>query len=258
MRQSGNSPARRGAPVGETLRRLHLAYPEAACSLTHQDPLQLLIATILSAQCTDARVNMVTPALFRRFPDARALAAAPEGELEDLIRSTGFFNSKAKSIRGAAKAIVERYGGAVPTDMDALVSLPGVGRKTANVVLGNCGYEPGGVVVDTHVGRISRRLGWTAEEDPEKVETALNALVPKPEWVYLAHALIEHGRALCTARAPKCPLCPLDDVCPKVGVEAGIRAAAAGTAKPAKKTPRRAPRKAAPKPKAAARRGARR
>lgn len=231
---------RAGAPVAEALGRLHEAYPDAACSLGHETPLQLLIATILSAQCTDARVNMVTPELFRRFPDARALADAPAGELEEAIRSTGFFNAKARSIRGAARAIVEKHGGEVPTEMEPLVALPGVGRKTANVVLGNSGFAPGGVVVDTHVGRLARRLGWTRQEDPEKVESELNALVPRDEWVYLSHALIEHGRAVCTARSPRCAECPLEELCPKVGVVARVKAPAkAGAKAPARKSARR-------------------
>jgi endonuclease-3 len=211
---------RAAAPVDETLRRLGEAYPQARCSLDYGTPLELLIATILSAQCTDARVNMVTPELFRRFPDAKSLAGAPEGALEDVIKSTGFFNAKARSIRGAARVIVERHGGEVPRTMDELVKLPGVGRKTANVVTGNAFGEPGGVVVDTHVGRITRRLGWTRHTDPEKVETDLNRLVPRESWVFLPHALIHHGRAICTARSPLCESCFLFDVCPRVGVPA--------------------------------------
>ncbi|HEV8267767.1 MAG TPA: endonuclease III [Thermoanaerobaculia bacterium] len=208
------------APVAATIRRLRKAYPGATCSLTHESPLELLVATILSAQCTDKRVNLVTPDLFRKFPDARAFAEAPEGELEEAIRTTGFFNAKAKSIRGAARKIVAEHGGVVPRSMQELNALPGVGRKTANVVLGNAWNEPAGVVVDTHVGRLARRLGWTKESDPVKVERDLNALVPKKEWVFLGHALIEHGRQVCTARRPACGACPLDDLCPKVGVEA--------------------------------------
>jgi endonuclease-3 len=208
------------APVAATIRRLRKAYPGATCSLTHESPLELLVATILSAQCTDKRVNLVTPELFRKFTDARAFAEAPEGELEEAIRTTGFFNAKAKSIRGAARKIVAEHGGVVPRSMQELNALPGVGRKTANVVLGNAWNEPAGVVVDTHVGRLARRLGWTKESDPVKVERDLNALVPKKEWVFLGHALIEHGRQVCTARRPACGACPLDDLCPKVGVEA--------------------------------------
>jgi endonuclease-3 len=199
------------------IRRLRADYPDAGCSLAHADPFELLVATILSAQCTDARVNQVTPALFAEFPDARAMAAAPPGRLEELVRSTGFFNAKAKSLRGAAREIVQRYGGQVPGTMEELVALPGVGRKTANVVLGNAWNRPGGVVVDTHVGRLARRLGWTRHEDPEKVETDLNALVPKDRWVWISHALILHGRAVCGARRPRCEECGLRGICPRVG-----------------------------------------
>ncbi len=211
-------PARPPAPIGEAIARLATAYGDAECSLGHASPLQLLVATILSAQCTDARVNMVTPELFRRFPDAGALAAAPRGALEKVIRTTGFFNAKAKAIRGAARAIVEEHGGEVPRSMEALCALPGVGRKTANVVLGTAFGIPGGVVVDTHVGRLARRLGWSAHTDPAKVERDMNALVPRDRWVWMGHALIQHGRRVCTARKPRCEECPLDDLCPKRGV----------------------------------------
>jgi endonuclease-3 len=214
------SPKARPAPFGAVLERLHAHYPDARCSLEHTTPLQLLVATILSAQCTDARVNQVTPGLFRRFPDARSLAEAPAGSLEEEIRSTGFFNAKARSIRAAARRLVDAHGGEVPCSMDALHALPGVGRKTANVVLGNAFGTPDGVVVDTHVGRLARRLGWTRESDPEKVEADLNRAAPREEWVYLSHALIEHGRAVCTARKPSCARCPFEDLCPKAGVTA--------------------------------------
>lgn len=200
------------------MRLLDATYPRAACSLEHQTPLQLLMATILSAQCTDARVNLVTPELFRRFPDARSLAEAREGALEDVIRSTGFFNSKAKSIRGAARAIVEKHGGDVPRTMAELHALPGVGRKTANVVLGNVWNTPDGVVVDTHVGRLARRLGWTRQTDPVKVEKDLNRLIPEDRWTWISHALILHGRARCLARSPRCEICVLEGLCPKIGV----------------------------------------
>ncbi len=209
----------RPAPVPETLRRLRAAYPEADCSLEHASPLQLLVATILSAQCTDARVNMVTPPLFARFPDARALAGAPDGELEELIRSTGFFNAKARSIRGACRRIVDAHGGEVPRTMPELNALPGVGRKTANVVLGNAFGAPDGVVVDTHVGRLARRLGWSDQKDPEKVEADLNRRLPRETWVFAGHALILHGRAVCAARKPRCEACALASLCPRVGVE---------------------------------------
>ena len=176
------------------------------------------MATILSAQCTDARVNLVTPELFRRFPDARSIAASPRGALEKVIRSTGFFNAKAKALRGAAKTIVEKHGGEVPRTMEALRALPGVGRKTANVVLGSAFGAPDGVVVDTHVGRLARRLGWSRQTDPEKVERNLNALFPRERWVFVGHALILHGRQVCAARKPRCGSCVLSDLCPRVGV----------------------------------------
>ena len=213
-------PARkpRSSPVGETMRLLEATYPGAGCSLEHQTPLELLVATILSAQCTDTRVNMVTPELFRRFPDARSLAEAPKDALEGVIRSTGFYNSKAKSIRGTARAIVEKHGGEVPRTMAELHALPGVGRKTANVVLGNVWNTPDGVVVDTHVGRLARRLGWTRQTDPVKVEKDLNRLIPEDRWVWISHALILHGRARCLARSPKCEICVLEPLCPKIGV----------------------------------------
>jgi endonuclease-3 len=213
-------PARqksRPAPAADVLSRLADEYPGADCSLDHADAFQLLVSTILSAQCTDARVNSVTPALFRRFPTPEAMAGAGD-ELEELIRSTGFFNAKAKSIRGASRAIVEKHGGRVPRSMDALNALPGVGRKTANVVLGNAFGSPDGVVVDTHVGRLARRLGWSRHLDPEKVERDLNALVPRERWVFTGHALILHGRRVCSSRAPRCASCPLEELCPKVGV----------------------------------------
>lgn len=212
------APKSRPAPAGETLARLAASYPDADCSLGHSTPLELLVATILSAQCTDARVNLVTPELFRRFPDARSIAASPRGALEKVIRSTGFFNAKAKALRGAAKTIVEKHGGEVPRTMEALRALPGVGRKTANVVLGSAFGAPDGVVVDTHVGRLARRLGWSRQTDPEKVERNLNALFPRERWVFVGHALILHGRQVCAARKPRCGSCVLSDLCPRVGV----------------------------------------
>jgi endonuclease III len=208
------------APVPETLARLDHLYADAICSLEFGRPLELLVATILSAQCTDARVNQVTPEVFRRFPDAASLAAAPPGALEDVIRSTGFFNAKAKSLRGMAKALVAEHGGEVPRTMEALHALPGVGRKTANVVLGNVWNEPDGVVVDTHVGRLARRLGWTRQTDAVKVERELNKIIPKERWTWISHALIQHGRRICIAQRPKCDICTLADICPKVGVAA--------------------------------------
>jgi endonuclease-3 len=212
--------AKKAAPVGPTLKRLEHLYGDAACSLDFRSPLELLVSTILSAQCTDARVNLVTPEVFRRFADAPALAAAPPGALEDVIRSTGFFNAKAKSLRGMAKTLVEKHGGEVPRTMAELHALPGVGRKTANVVLGNVWGTPDGVVVDTHVGRVGRRLGWTRQTDAVKAERDLNGVIPKDRWTWISHALIQHGRRICTARRPQCERCTLADFCPKVGVEA--------------------------------------
>ena len=201
----------------EIIRRLKDIYPDARCSLTHEDPLQLLIATILSAQCTDVRVNMVTPVLFERFPAAADFADAPLEELEDLIRSTGFFRNKARNIQGCCRALLDRHGGQVPRSLDELVALDGVGRKTANVVLGNAFGIAEGVVVDTHVRRISNRLGLTRRQDPVKIEQDLIGLVPKGDWVDLPHLFIHHGRAICSARAPDCDACGVGALCPSQG-----------------------------------------
>jgi endonuclease-3 len=208
-------PARVAALLG-LLERL---YPEATTALHHENPLQLLVATILSAQCTDERVNLTTPALFARFPDARALAAAPVDELESLIRSTGFFHMKARAIRSCCADIVAHHGGEVPRTMEALTALRGVGRKTANVVLGNAFGIPG-LVVDTHVARLSNRLGLTGQKDPVKIESALQPVVPRESWTLFSHWLILHGRATCIARKPRCSVCPLAPHCPRVGVTA--------------------------------------
>lgn len=197
----------------EVLERLRREYPDAHTELTYRTAFQLLVATILSAQTTDVRVNLVTPTLFARYPDAVALAGADPEELETIIRSTGFFRSKARSLIGMARALVERYGGEVPDAMDELVTLPGVGRKTANVVLGNAFHRNEGIVVDTHVGRLAVRLGLTAETDPVKVEQALMPLVPRADWTLISHLLIFHGRRVCLARAPACPRCVLLDIC---------------------------------------------
>ena len=194
--------------------RLKKAYPDAHCALDHRTPLQLLIATILSAQCTDVRVNMVTPELFKRFPDAASLAAANITDIEQIIRSTGFYRAKARAIQQTAKLLVERYNGKVPDTMESLTSLSGVGRKTANVVLGNAFGKNVGIVVDTHVGRIARRLGLTTHENPEKVEQDLMKLVPQKQWALFAHLLIFHGRQICFARKPNCDSCTLADICP--------------------------------------------
>ena len=198
--------------------RLKQTYPDAHCELKHSTPLQLLIATILSAQCTDERVNKVTPALFARCRTARDFAEIPIAELEALIRTTGFFRSKAKSIRGCATALVKDHGGEVPKTMEHLHSLPGVGRKTANVVLGNAFNLAEGVVVDTHVGRLSRRMGLTRQQDPVKVEQSLMKIVPKEEWTLFSHLLIWHGRRRCSARKPDCQHCEIKNLCPQHGV----------------------------------------
>jgi endonuclease-3 len=200
--------------AGVVLERLLAEYPDAHCALDFTNAFELLCATILSAQCTDKRVNMVTPTLFARYPDAAALAAAKPEELEEIIRSTGFFRSKAKSLIGMATGLVERHGGDVPADMDALTALPGVGRKTANVILGNAFGRNDGIVVDTHVTRLSNRLALTAETDPVKIERALMPLFPRERWTILSHLLIEHGRRICIARKPRCGECVLSDVCP--------------------------------------------
>ena len=197
---------------------LHAQYPDSHCALDHRSALELLVATILSAQCTDKRVNMVTPALFARYSEAAAYAAAPLGELEEMVKTTGFFRNKAKSLQGLGRALVEKHAGDVPRTMDELRVLPGVGRKTANVVLGNAFHINEGVVVDTHVGRLSRRLGLTFEDDPEKVEVDLMALVPQERWTLWSHLLIDHGRAVCLARKPDCGRCVLAELCPSAEV----------------------------------------
>jgi len=207
-----SEPERR---VRAILRRLRAQYPEARCSLDFRTPWELLVATILSAQCTDERVNMVTPALFERFPDPQAFADADEGEIAKAIFQTGFHNQKARSLRGAALALLERHGGKVPRRTEQLVRLPGVGRKTAAVVSGNAFGKREGIAVDTHVGRLTRRLGLTTETDPERVERDLMKIVPRSAWVAWSHLLIWHGRAVCTARTPRCPECVLLDLCPE-------------------------------------------
>jgi endonuclease-3 len=189
-------------------------YPAAHCELDHHDPLELIVATILSAQCTDKRVNMVTPGVFERYPDACALAGAEQSQLEEIIRSTGFYRNKAKSIIGMAKALIERHDGNVPRTMAELVALPGVGRKTANVVLGNAFGINDGIVVDTHVARLGVRMGLTREVDPVKIELAMMPLFPRDTWTMLSHVLIWHGRCVCDARKPRCGECGLRDICP--------------------------------------------
>ena len=203
-----------GAHAGVLLDRLLARYPDAHCALDFTNAFELLCATILSAQCTDKRVNMVTPALFARYPDAVSLAAAKQEDVEEIVRSTGFFRSKAKSLIGMAAGLVDRHGGEVPADMDALTTLPGVGRKTANVILGNAFGRNDGIVVDTHVTRLSNRLALTPETDAVKIEQALIPLFPRERWTMLSHLLIEHGRQVCDARKPRCGDCLLSDVCP--------------------------------------------
>lgn len=204
--------------VAFVLAALRRAYPDAECALHHDNPLQLLVSTILSAQCTDERVNQVTPALFTKYRSAADFAAAPAGELEAIIRPTGFFRNKARSIRRCCRAIAERHNGRVPDSLDELVKLEGVGRKTASVVLGVAYGKAEGVVVDTHVHRLSQRLGLTRHDDPVKIERDLMRLVPQPDWIDFSHLLIWHGRRRCAARKPDCAHCELRDVCPRKGV----------------------------------------
>ncbi|MGA2616831.1 MAG: endonuclease III [Thermoguttaceae bacterium] len=221
------APPRPGRPALSTRAAKHAAavvaglrrqYPHAKCSLDFRTPLELLVATILSAQCTDLRVNLVTKDLFRKYPTAAHYAGASLAELERDVQPTGFFRNKAKNIQNACRILAERHGGQVPPDLDELVALPGVGRKTANVVLGTAFHVASGVVVDTHVARISRRLGLTRQKDPEKIETDLQQQLPRKEWVAFSHRMIRHGRECCTARSPKCGVCPLGSICPRIGV----------------------------------------
>ncbi|HXV90236.1 MAG TPA: endonuclease III [Gemmatimonadales bacterium] len=213
-RRTAETPAERRARLRRIIARLEREFPAAHCALDHGSPLELLVATILSAQCTDARVNLVTPALFAKYRSAGAYAAADPRVLEREIQSTGFFRNKTKSILGMAQALVERHDGRVPDTMDALVALPGVGRKTANVVLGNAFEKNEGVVVDTHVQRISGLLGLTRERTPEKIERDLMAIVPRAKWTVFSHLLILHGRKTCIARRPRCAECRLNELCP--------------------------------------------
>lgn len=201
------------------LRCLHREYPDATCSLDFQTPLELLVATVLSAQCTDERVNLVTKQLFPQYPTAAHYAKAPIAELERIIQSTGFYHNKAKSIQNCCRLLVEHYGGEVPEDMEQLVELPGIGRKTANVILGTAFGIASGIAVDTHVGRLSRRLGLTREKDPEKVERDLMEAIPRKQWTAFSHQMIQHGRRVCAAKKPKCDTCPLSSICPRIGVE---------------------------------------
>jgi endonuclease-3 len=208
----------------QVCRALKQAYPEATCALVHNNPYQLLVATILSAQCTDSRVNMVTPELFRRFPDPASLAAADPDELEALIRSTGFFRAKARSLLTMSNQIVQRHDGQIPRDLNELTQLAGVGRKTANVVLGTAFGIASGVVVDTHVKRLTNRMGLTTSQSPEQIERDLIPLIPRKQWVDFSHRLILHGRRVCVARNPRCTDCVLASICPKIGVSPSRKA----------------------------------
>ena len=211
-RRNGYDPVA-PARIKDILNRLDQRYPGVTCALNHKSAWELLVATILSAQCTDVRVNMVTPVLFARYPTPADFAALKPEQLEPDIRSTGFFRNKSKSLVGAAQGVVERFGGQVPDDMDQLLSLPGVARKTANVVLGTWFHKAVGVVVDTHVHRISRRLELTNADDPRQIEQDLMKVIPQEKWIDFSHQIIHHGRALCVARKPKCAECPLENLC---------------------------------------------
>ena len=210
------------AHVVELIARLRAAHPDAHCALDYETPVQLLVATILSAQCTDERVNLTTPALFARYPTVEALAAAEPLEIEELVRPTGFYHQKARYIRESAARLLAAYGGEVPPAMDELLTLPGVARKTANVVRGEVFGLADGITVDTHVKRLAARLGLTAETDPVKVERDLMAIIPRDSWIEIAHLLIWHGRRVCTARKPACPDCPLNDVCPSAAGQQAV------------------------------------
>lgn len=213
---SGN--ANLAARAKKIIKKLRAAHPDAHCALLHSNPLQLLIATILSAQCTDIRVNKVTPALFAKYRIAADFAAAPPGELEELIRSTGFFRNKARNIRNCCKTIAGKFAGKVPDTIDELIHLDGIGRKTANVVLGVAFGKAEGIVVDTHVMRLSRRLDLTRAATPEKIEAALMNIIPRADWIDFSHLLIWHGRRRCAARNPDCAYCEVAELCPKIGV----------------------------------------
>jgi endonuclease III len=225
-RRSDRNPKVHAGRIVEGLKR---EYPKSSCALVHANPYQLIVATILSAQCTDARVNLVTPELFRRHPDAAHLAAAVPSELEALIRSTGFFRAKARNLLAMASQVTERHGGEIPADLEALTALGGVGRKTANVVLGVAFGIAEGIVVDTHVKRLARRLGLADGKTPEQIERQLMRLIPSSEWVDLSHRLIQHGRRVCLARRPRCESCSLTEFCPRIGVADRPKAAAKPT-----------------------------
>jgi endonuclease-3 len=216
---AGETPAARRTRARAIARGLAKAYPDAWCALDHRDAWQLLVATILSAQCTDKMVNQVTPDLFAAYPTPADLAAAPPERVETLVKRTGFFRQKTSSIQAVARAVADEPGGAVPADMDALVKLPGVGRKTANVVLGTAFGKPA-IFVDTHVKRLANRLGLTLSDDPVQIEKDLQALLPPSDWTHFAHRMIHHGRQCCIARKPRCSACPVARWCPRVGVTA--------------------------------------
>jgi endonuclease-3 len=218
--QAKSAPDQLKTRARKIVRALNRTYPDATCALHHRDIYQLLVATILSAQCTDVRVNLVTPELFRRFPDPASLAKAEPAELENVIRSTGFFRAKTRNLLAMAGQIVERHNGAVPQDLDALTALNGVGRKTANVVLGTACGIASGIVVDTHVSRIAGRLGLTTSKTAEQIERDLMAVIPRNGWIDFSHQLIHHGRTVCLARSPRCEICSLSSLCPKIGVSA--------------------------------------
>lgn len=213
---AGEPPLGRARRVGRMLRELTVTHPDAHCELDFRTPLELAVATILSAQSTDKGVNLVTPGLFARYPTALAYAQAARPELEEMIHSTGFFRNKASSLIGLGAAVVERHGGVLPHTLDELVTLPGIGRKTANVILGNA-FDVPGITVDTHFGRLVRRWGWTTEEDPVKVEHAVGELVPKRDWTMTSHRVIFHGRRVCHARRPACGACSIAAECPSYG-----------------------------------------
>jgi len=210
MKETANARRARARKIYSILTK---EYPDARCRLDHRNAFELLVATILAAQCTDDRVNMVTPALFAKFPDAAALARADETVLQKMVVSTGFFRNKTKSLLGMSKALVEKHGGRVPEDMEALTALPGVGRKTANVIRGNCFGKPA-IIVDTHCIRLSHRLGFTANTDPDKIEADLMKVVPEEHWTMWSHIIVFHGRKTCTARKPACPVCVITALCP--------------------------------------------
>ncbi|HYX24417.1 MAG TPA: endonuclease III [Thermoanaerobaculia bacterium] len=214
-RESGRARRQR---VAEIVARLHREDPSPRIALDFANPLQLLVATVLAAQSTDVQINKVSPALFQRYPEARDYAAADLAELEEFVKSTGFFHNKARALKNLGQALLERHDGEVPARMDALVALPGVGRKTANVILGNAFGLTEGIVVDTHVHRLSRRLGLTEEDDPVKIQQDLMAVVPREQWTLFSLLLIDHGRQTCKARKPECGRCPIADLCPSAEV----------------------------------------